>query len=603
MLPRKRILVFAAALLVFVAFNFRVVFEFHGSGALSQNLQKPQPQPQPQPPPPAVPVYVQQGPPSAVTKLEVNAASPSAAPRAAAASSSSSFSSKSLESPRAVVAGIDVDQDGYRVKHDQSWYRPHTGGYWKLRPKASEALHAYARRAAATASGGSNALKGFAYLLPNAEMGNQLVAGMSAFLFAFVTDRYWGVQSNGNYMANTQTYTRIWDTSAAGFQWWLPSLNGVSVPAASKTLVNKNDAYDASPDVFQAENFFCGDLNALYGSHASVGMNVNQYFAPSILRNPHYREKLKDIFGDDYFGPVSRFLLAPSAGTSKLADDFRRTHMDGKFVVGMHIRVSGGWGLVGDPDEWMELFAKAARAANTKDTNPKQRQVVWFIAVDQDPKKKEFMAKYTHEPGVVVVSTESVFGRDIPTLMETAFADMLILAECDKIISSSFSTYSYTAHGMASNPPIVITQAQFSHQQRVDAASAAKGPEILQFGVNLWSNQRTTFAQVKTPNPDPNPNPKPETPNPSRRARPASLAFIFISIGGRRMLHVFSLPSLTLSTSTASARVRWVGGMQETKPKPRNRLHQSKVHRRLCSVSVAKRAPVSRHAERWIECM
>ena len=82
-----------------------------------------------------------------------------------------------------------MDQDGYRVKHDQSWYRPHTGGYWKLRPKASEALHAYAQRAAATASGGSNALKGFAYLLPNAEMGNQLVAGMSAFLFAFVTDR------------------------------------------------------------------------------------------------------------------------------------------------------------------------------------------------------------------------------------------------------------------------------------------------------------------------------------------------------------------------------------------------------------------------------
>jgi hypothetical protein len=505
MLPRKRIpVVVAAVLLVFVAFNFRVVFEFHGSGALSQNLQ----QQKPQPAPPAVPVYVQQGPPSAVTKFDVNAASkaqasPSVVPRAAAASSSSSFPSKSLESPRAAVAGTEVDQDGYRVKHDQSWYRPHTGGYWKLRPKASEALHAYAQRAAATASGGSNALKGFAYLLPNAEMGNQLVAGMSAFLFAFVTDRYWGVQSNGNYMANTQTYTRIWDTSAAGFQWWLPSLNGVSVPAASKTLVNKNDAFDPSPDVFQAENFFCGDLNALYDSHAAVGMNVNQYFAPSILRNPHYREKLKDIFGDDYFGPVSRFLLTPSAGTSKLADDFRRAHLDGKFVVGMHIRVANGrdWGLVGDPDEWMELFAKAARAANTKETNPKQRQVVWFIAVDQDPKKKEFTAKYAREPGVTIVSTESVFGKDIPTLMESAFADMLILAECDKIISSSFSTYSYTAHGMASNPPIVITQAQFSHQQRVDPASAAKGAEILQFGVNLWSNHRTTFAQSPTSQP------------------------------------------------------------------------------------------------------
>jgi hypothetical protein len=190
------------------------------------------------------------------------------------------------------------------------------------------------------------------------------------------TGRYWGVQSNGNYMANTQTYTRIWDTSAAGFQWWLPSLNGVSVPAASKTSVNKDNAFDPSPDVFQAENFFCGDLNAIYDIHAAVGMNVNQYFAPSILRNPHYREKLKDIFGDDPFGPVSRFLLTPSAGTSKLADNFRRSHLDDKFVVGMHIRVSGGWGLLGDADEWMELFAKAARAANTKETNPKQRQVV-----------------------------------------------------------------------------------------------------------------------------------------------------------------------------------------------------------------------------------
>jgi hypothetical protein len=96
---------------------------------------------------------------------------------------------------------------------------------------------------------------------------------------------------------------------------------------------------------------------------------------------------------------------------------------------------------------------------------------------------------------------ESVFGKDIPTLMESAFADMLILAECDKIIASSFSTYSYTAHGMASNPPIVITQAQLSHQQRVDTASAAKGAESLQFGVNLWSNHRTTFVQSPTSQP------------------------------------------------------------------------------------------------------
>ena len=133
------------------------------------------------------------------------------------------------------MAGIDVDADGYRVKHDQSWYRPHTGGYWKLRPKASEALHNYARRAAATASGGADALKGFVYLLPNAEMGNQLVAGLSAFLFAFVTERYWGVQSNSNYMSNTQTYTRIWDTSAAGFQWWMPSVQPDRVSSGTRS--------------------------------------------------------------------------------------------------------------------------------------------------------------------------------------------------------------------------------------------------------------------------------------------------------------------------------------------------------------------------------
>ena len=340
-----------------------------------------------------------------------------------------------------VAGGIDYDADGYRVKHDQSWYRAHTGGYWKLRPKASEALHAYARRAAATSGGGGDALKGIVYLLPNAEMGNQLVAGLSAFLFAFVTDRYWGVQSNSNYLANTQTYTRIWDTAAAGFQWWMPSVSGMTVPGASKTLTNKNDAYDSNPDVFQAENFFCGDLQALYGSHAVIGMNINQYFAPSILRNPHYKEKLQDIFGDDYFGPASRFILTPSAGTAKLVDDFRRTHMDGKFVVGMHIRTSGSWGLIGD---WMEVFAAAGRSANTLQTNPKKRPVVWFIAVDQDPKKVEFMAKYATEPGVVVVSTKSVFGSDTPTLMEAAFVDMLLLAECDKIVASSFSTYSCT---------------------------------------------------------------------------------------------------------------------------------------------------------------
>ena len=53
-------------------------------------------QQEPQPAPPAVPVYVQQGPPSAVTKFDVNAASkaqasPSVVPRAAAASSSRTY--------------------------------------------------------------------------------------------------------------------------------------------------------------------------------------------------------------------------------------------------------------------------------------------------------------------------------------------------------------------------------------------------------------------------------------------------------------------------------------------------------------------------------
>lgn len=511
MLPRKFLAVAAAALLVIAALNIFVGLEFHGTPSSSHSPQQQKQQQKQQESDsaqrPAVPVYVQQGPPSLATKSEGAAAAiPSQLPAAGQLQQPVSASpsppplspSGSDKSPSAVVAGIDVDADGYRVKHDQSWYRPHTGGYWKLRPKASEALHNYARRAAATASGGEDALKGFVYLLPNAEMGNQLVAGLSAFLFAFVTERYWGVQSNGNYMANTQTYARIWDTSAAGFQWWMPSVTGMSVPGASKTLANKNDAYDSNPDVFQAETFFCGDLQAIYGSHAVIGMNINQYFAPSILRNPHYKEKLQDIFGDDYFGPASRFLLTPSASTSKLVDDFRREHMDGKFVVGMHIRTAGSWGLIGD---WMEVFANAGRAANNKDTNGKQRPVVWFIAVDQHPKKVEFMAKYANEPGVVMVTTKSVFGSDTPTLMEAAFADMLILAECDKIVASSFSTYSYTAHGMASNPPIVVTQAQFSHQQRVAAASAAKGKEILQFGVNLWANDRTAFVQSPTSQP------------------------------------------------------------------------------------------------------
>lgn len=55
--------------------------------------------------------------------------------------------------------------------------------------------------------------------------------------------------------------------------------------------------------------------------------------------------------------------------------------------------------------------------------------------------------------------TKSVFGTsNIPELMQTAFLDVLLLAECDKILASSWSTFSYSAYGLASNPPVVITE-------------------------------------------------------------------------------------------------------------------------------------------------
>jgi len=394
-----------------------------------------------------------------------------------------------------------------RIKRDQSFYAPFSGKFWQSRPKAVALLEKYVKKARNACANGDAGTRGLISYRPSAELGNQIMGSVSAFLTAVLTDRYFEVQRS-TYHSSQSIWDQIFNTSAPGFEFDSEKAqnecSAVYNFGEQSAMFFRNKESPNDNAAFPFNELACSDLSEYFnkeGQLSKVEFFVNQYFVPLLVQNPHYKSTLYEAFGDNIFNSIGRFLLRPSNDVANIVDTFRRENFDGKFVIGIHVRLA--WSQTLTELEQMHLYWEAALEIERQCSMGPDQEAVWYVAGDRDT-VRDAMVDYGKKNNKKIVMFKSVFSTtDIIERMSVALIDILLLAEADKLVTSSWSTYSYWAVGLAGIPPIVVTKP--GTPQAVSYAEGAlggpRGPEVLYGGVPLLIGDRTTFKQTATAEP------------------------------------------------------------------------------------------------------
>ena len=134
------------------------------------------------------------------------------------------------------------------------------------------------------------------------------------------------------------------------------------------------------------------------------------YFVPSLLANPYYKDLIKRAFGDDIFKPLSRFLFRPIPKIQAIIDNFKRDNF-GKYTLGLQIRKIG-INKLNDTQE--DLFWECA--INTTLDNADHYNIKWFLATDnpqtRDRAVREFGDKVVfYDVPIQRNTTDGVIGK------------------------------------------------------------------------------------------------------------------------------------------------------------------------------------------------
>jgi hypothetical protein len=185
----------------------------------------------------------------------------------------------------------------------------------------------------------------------------------------------------------------------------------------------------------------CANLDTLWAPFAVVSQTACQYTLPLLLANPHVQERLRSLGIDqsqDTFGRLAHYLFKPAASIQAEVDRF--------FAE----RMAAGPSLVG-------VQFRARNPYITVDTGAMLR------CVDQvaGPDAAVFLA--TDDDGVRAAARErwgprAVF-KELPLAeyakennQHNALFDLLLLARCDRVVTTSMSTYGYLGrafHGLS----------------------------------------------------------------------------------------------------------------------------------------------------------
>eukprot|EP00003_Mantamonas_plastica_P019359 TRINITY_DN316_c0_g2_i2.p2 TRINITY_DN316_c0_g2~~TRINITY_DN316_c0_g2_i2.p2 ORF type:complete len:253 (-),score=91.46 TRINITY_DN316_c0_g2_i2:935-1693(-) len=213
--------------------------------------------------------------------------------------------------------------------------------------------------------------------------------------------------------------------------------------------------------------------------------------APLVTNNPRYRDNLKKVFGDDVYGPLARFIMKPSKRAKEIVDSFKAQHF-GKFTIGLQMRIDvhnmGGQDAIDEAKKWEKLYFGCATQIQEEDNLPPE-DTKFFVAADNVGTRDRAIEKYGRDK---VIFVEDSFKSQTGHLDRHFYGwvDMLLLAECDDVILSSFSSFGLSGIGITSHVAKMVTEVQ---EPEFKMPNTPSDPELkpLYMNVPLFSFKRT----------------------------------------------------------------------------------------------------------------
>lgn len=215
------------------------------------------------------------------------------------------------------------------------------------------------------------------------------------------------------------------------------------------------------------ENLMCAGDGGFASSEPILHISAAQYHAQLLAHNPSFRSKMCELFGDNSYQSVIRWLIRPRDHIQARIDAVLRQDFDTAHrVVALQLRRKDAFSVT-DDQEKMFVWCGAQLAEDMKKRPPRlprRRQsavpeapprVRYFLATD-DIRARERMQKIFGDDLISIksptVSKETVAG------IEDALVDMILLSEADEIIVSPWSTFGHVAYGRGGMRPHFITE-------------------------------------------------------------------------------------------------------------------------------------------------
>lgn len=316
-------------------------------------------------------------------------------------------------------------------------------------------------------------------------LGNRIVTLAAAFLYAILTDRVLLVRFGSDMVG-------LFCEPFPGSSWLSPRnfpyrkeqkhfetyesmLNKTNSPKElwpSFLILNLQHTHDGH------NNFFhCDHSQVLLQEVPVLILRSDQYFAPSLVMIPSFRQELSKMFPekDTVFHHLGRYLFHPSNEAWDLISRFYQAHLTkANERIGIQIRV---YNTRRSPHQTVvnEILACALKH-NLLPELDKQKTVK--LPLKNNTSKAVLVASLYSEYGqklrAMYVSNTTVTGEVIRVYQPSheehqkskdnmhnikAWTEIYLLSLCDALITSPKSTFGYVAHGLGGLKPWILQKA------------------------------------------------------------------------------------------------------------------------------------------------
>ncbi|KAF9096050.1 hypothetical protein BGX23_012073 [Mortierella sp. AD031] len=240
-------------------------------------------------------------------------------------------------------------------------------------------------------------------------------------------------------------------------------------------------------------NLLCNANLGIDSSTPIVQIFSTQWFLPVLQHNPHWKRELCHMFpqgGKNAFQVLSQKLLKPSGVVQAKIDSVMDRIPKDVTLIGLQVRrtennavgqgiedafLSCAADVVQEEERKSAGFASIDRRPgssgsvephlvqtgqylddNTPSTgatgSKKSGRFAYYLATDYRPTRAHFQEVLGEELYVL----DNTFHITKPPGVQSAVAEMFLLAQADRIISSPYSTFGYFAHGYANVQPNIV---------------------------------------------------------------------------------------------------------------------------------------------------